>query len=308
MPTPTPNTLPRLGDEPIITNTPEPDDERLWSVTTLIGCLDKPALVPWAALKTAETAVHDRAKWLSRLDHEGEASAIDYLKNSRFRGKRGERSATELGKAVHKACEHAAIHGRFNPEDTADMELRPFLQQYRQFLTDFQPTYIAAEVTVFNPRFGYAGTADAFLTIDGVNYVVDYKTSREDETARGDLKGPYPEVALQLAAYRYAELAAVWRARQHEAFKRRYYLLNENERAMAVPVPEVDHGLVIYLTPTRYALHPVRCDEEIFDSFLAVIDAARFVLDIGKSVIGQPLIPPRALHDSTDPFASLPNH
>lgn len=297
-----------MGEEPTVTTTPDPDDQRLWSVTTLIGCLDKPALVPWAALKTAEAAVYDRDKWLSRLDHEGEASAIDYLKNSRFRGKkRGERSATELGKAVHAACEHAALHGQFNPEDVADPELAPFLRQYRQFLSDFRPTYIAAEVTVFNPTYGYAGTCDAFLTIDGVNYVVDYKTSREDETARGDLKGPYPEVALQLAAYRYAELAAVWRARQHEQMKRRYYLLNENERAMAVPVPEVDHGLVIYLTPTRYALHPVRCDAEIFDSFLAVIDAARFVLDIGKGVIGNPLIPPRALHDSTDPFAGLPS-
>lgn len=303
--TPTPNTLPRLGAEPEVTR-PNDDDLRLWSVTTLIGCLDKPALVPWAALKTAQAAVHDLAKWTSRLDHEGEASAIDYLKNARFRGKRWERSATELGTAVHKACEHAAIHGRFNPADVADEELAPFLRQYGRFLSDFQPEYIAAEVTVFNPTFHYAGTCDAFLRIDGVNYIVDYKTSRESDDARGNPKGPYPEVALQLAAYRYAELAAVWRARQSEVYKRRYYLLNENERALAVPVPEVDHGLVIYLTPDRYALHPVRCDAEIFDLFLAVVDAARFVLDVGKTVIGQPLIPPRALHDSTDPFAGIP--
>lgn len=297
--------LPRLGAEPLITSTPDEGDMRLWSVTTLIGCLDKPALVPWAALKTAEAAVRDLPKWKSRLDHEGEASAIDYLKGARFRSGRG-RSAAELGTAVHKACEHAAIHGRYDPRDIADDELEPFLRQHRQFLTDFRPEYVAAEVTLFSPTFGYAGTCDAFLRIGDTNFIVDYKTSREDTDARGNPKGPYPEVALQLAAYRHAELAAVWRARQHEAWKRRYYLLNETERAMAVPVPEVDHGLVVYLTPERYALHPVRCDEEIFDAFLAVVDAARFVLDTAKTVIGRPLIPPRALHDSTDPFAGLP--
>lgn len=302
--TPTRQDIPLIGEEPMVVQ-PDEHDLRMWSVTTLIGCLDKPALVPWSAIKTAEAAVDDLVRWQSRLEHEGRQSAIDYLKGARFRGKRGERSATDLGKAVHEACEHAAINGRFRPEDTGDQELVPFLRQFRQFLTDFQPEYIAAEVTVFHPKFGYAGTADGFFIIDGIRYIFDIKTSRESNDSRGNPKGPYPEVALQLAAYRYAELAAVWRARAHEQYKRRYYLLSDTERAMAVPVPEVDHGLVVYLTPERYALHPVRCDEQIFDSFLAVIDAARFVLDTGKSVVGNPLIPPRALSES-DPFAGLP--
>lgn len=301
----TTTSLPLISDQPVVTQ-PDPDDLRLWSVTTLIGVLDKPALVPWAAIKTAEAAVDQADAWQSRLEHEGRDAAIDFLKQARFRGKRGERSATELGTAVHKACEHAAIYGRFRPEDTSDQELVPFLRQFRQFLRDFQPEYIAAECTVFSPTYGYAGTADAFLEIDGTKFIADIKTSRESNDARGNPKGPYPEVALQLAAYRHAELAAVWRARQSEQFKRRYYLLSPSERAMAADVPTADHGLVVYLTPDRYALHPVRCDEGIFDHFLATIDAARFVLDVGKEVVGHPLIPPNALRDSTDPFAGLP--
>lgn len=296
--------LPRLSPEPEL-STPQPDDQRLWSVTTLIGALDKPALVPWAALRTAEAAVDDIAIWMSRLENEGRASAIDYLKNSRFRGAKGQRSATELGTAVHKACEHAALYGRFRDEDTADRELAPFLRQFRSFLRDFRPSYDAAEVTIFNDQYNYAGTADGFLTIDGVRYIFDIKTSREPLDARGNRKGPYPEVALQLAAYRYGTCAAVWRARAHEVYKRRYYLLSETERAMAVPVPEVDHGLVIYLTPDFYSVHPIRCDEAIFDAFLAVVDAARFSFETSKDVIGQPLIPPGAL-DQGDPFAGLP--
>lgn len=297
--------LPRLGEAPAIA--PEtPDDLRMWSVTTIIGCLDKPALVPWAAIKTAEAAVNTDV-WRHILEEEGTKAAVDHLKNARFRTGRGLRSATQLGTDVHAALEHKVIHGHFREEDRNDLELRPFLRHANQFLKDFRPRYTAAEVTVFNPRYGYAGTADAFLEIDGTRFILDVKTSREDLDGRGNPKGPYPEVALQLAAYRFAECAAVWRARQAEQFKRRYYLLSPAERAMAVPVPPVDHGLVLYLTPERYGLYPVRCDEEIFDLFLATLDAARFVLDVGKAVVGNPLIPPGALRDATDPFAGLPS-
>lgn len=298
--------LPILGEEPTVV-TEQPDDQRFWSVTTIIGCLDKPALVPWAAIETAKAAIDRANVWQGILESDGRNEAINYLKGARFRRGKGERSATELGTAVHKACEWKAIHGRYRDEDKNDLELRPYLAQYNLFLKEFQPEFIAAEVTVFNPTYGYAGTADAFLYIDGTPYLCDYKTSRDSVDGQGKLKGPYPEVALQLAAYRYAELAAVWRARQAEVFKRRYYVLNDSERALGVPVPEVAHGLVIYLTPDRYAVHAVRCDEEIFEYFLHVVEAARFVTDTAKSVVGNPLIPPNALRDSTDVFKGLPS-
>src|SRR5436189_4015461 len=98
--------------------------------------------------------------------------------------------------------------------------------------------------------------------------IFDIKTSSEDYTAGGKLKAPYPEVGLQLAAYRFATLAAVWRARQMEQFKRRYYLLSETERALGVPVPNVDGGVALLLTPTRFALHPVKCDEQVYETCL----------------------------------------
>jgi hypothetical protein len=299
--------LPVLGQTPQVVS-PDSDDLRLWSVTTIIGCLDKPALVPWAAIKTAEAAVRQAPIWQSRLDNEGEDSAIEWLKQARFRRAAGQRSATELGTAVHKACEHKAIHGRYSDIDAHDLELRSYLVQFDQFLDHFQPEYVAAEVTVYHPTFGYAGTCDGIMEIDGARYIIDYKTTGEPYDRDGKAKGPYPEVAMQLAAYRYAEIAAVWRARQAEQFKRRYYLLSDTERELAVPVPEVDHGLVIWLTPQCYGVYPIRCDETIFDHFLACIDAARFVLDVGKTVIGNPLIPPVAFTDQGDPFAGLPDY
>jgi hypothetical protein len=61
---------------------------------------------------------------------------------------------------------------------------------------------------------------------------------------------------LQLAAYRHAEFAAVWRARRFEQYSRRYYLLNPEERAMALPMPKTDGGLVIHITPEHCDVYP----------------------------------------------------
>jgi hypothetical protein len=297
-------TLPLLGEEPKLVR-PDTDDLRLWSVTTLIGALDKPALVYWAALETAKAAVDKVAVWSSILDSDGRDEAINYLKGARFRRGRGERSATELGTAVHHAAEQKVLHGAYPPDVAADPELRPFLHQFNQFLRDFEPQYIAAEVTVFNPTYGYAGTADAFVRIGDQSFIVDIKTSRESVDGQGKPKVPYPEAALQMSAYANAELAAVWRARQSEVYKRRYYLLSDTERALGVPVPPVDMGLVLMLFPDRYALHPARVDAEIFEFFLHTIECARWVNDVSKDVFGPALIPPKAFVVD-EPFEGLP--
>jgi hypothetical protein len=302
---PTAPALPLLGEEPKLVK-PNADDLRLWSVTTLLSVLDRPALVYWAALETAKGAIDKAKVWQSILENDGRDEAINYLKGARFRRGRGERSATELGTAVHHAAEQKVLHGAYPPDVAADQELRPFLHQFNQFLRDFEPQYVAAEVTVFNPTFGYAGTADAFVEIGGQVFVLDIKTSRESTDGQGRPKSPYPETSLQLAAYAHAELAAVWRARQSELMKRRYYLLSDTERALAVPVPKVDRGLVLSLFPDRYGLYPARVDDEVFEYFLHVIECARWVNEVSKGVFGPALIPPKAfVADQGDPFAGI---
>lgn len=153
--------------------------------------------------------------------------------------------------------------------------------------------------------------AVAFLTMlaTRTRVIFDLKTSASDTLADGKLRTPFAEVGLQLAAYRWAELAAVWRARQCEQFKRRYYLLSETERALGVPVPEVDDGVAILLTPTRYAVHPVECGPEVHELFLHVVDAAHFTFEVGPHVVKPPMIPPPrpADHDDADPFEGLPS-
>jgi hypothetical protein len=164
------------------------------------------------------------------------------------------------------------------------------LNHFDGWLHRFQPEYQATEVCVYSPTYGYAGQADAFLTIDGVRFIVDYKSTRKPRDSRGKPKTPYPEsVGLQLAAYRQAEYAAVWRPRRMEKWKRRYYLLSGAERELAVPVPEVDTGLVILITPESCESFPIQCDEPVHTAFLYTVEAFRWVNETSKLVMGEPL-------------------
>ena len=256
-------------------------------MTTIIGALDKPALLYWAAEETAKAAVQQAPYLAQRIETEGQDAVIKDLRDARFRRPKGMRSATELGTAVHDALEQLAITGKF-PD--VDDEVRPFIEQAERWMNKFQPTFIAAEATVYNPRFGYAGTLDAVAVIDGVRFLMDYKSSRKSVDSRGKPTTPYPEqVGLQLAAYRYAEFVATWRPRRYEQLRRRYYLLGESERQAADPVPEVDSCLVLHLTPNHCEGFPINADEKVFDAFLYTLECYRWVNDLSKKIMGPPL-------------------
>lgn len=288
----------RLGQPAADTSAAEPDDLQLWSVTTILGALDKPALLYWAAEQTALAAIHSARTWQGTLadddpacpHNSADCAAVKWLRDARFRKPKGARSATDLGTAVHAACEEYALLGT---APQVDDEVRPYLEAFDRWLQEFTPSYEATEVAVYSPTYAYAGTCDAFLTVNGVRLIADYKSTRKVVDGRGQPSGPYPEVALQLAAYRYAEMAAVWRPRRYEKWRRRYYLLSAEEQTLAVPVPEVDGGVVLHITPEACVAYPVRCDERIHEAFLYVEEAHRWSAQTSKTVIGQPLTPAR---------------
>lgn len=267
----------------------EPDDLRMWSITTIIGVLDKPALMYWAAEQTAMAAVNQADYLAKRVEKEGADAIIKELRDARFKRPKGQRTAAELGTAVHEALEEYACTG-VKPE--VDDQVQPFVDRFDEWAQKWQPEYEAAELTVYSPTYGYSGTGDGIMKISGMTVNFDYKTSAKSEDAQGKPTGPYPEVGLQIAAARYAEFAATWRPRRFEQFRRRYYLLGAAERAAAVPVPEVDGGIVIHITPKHCQAYPVRCDKEVHTAFLYILEAARYQFEMSKSIVGAPLVHP----------------
>lgn len=320
--------LPRIGE--VRDTKAEPDDEVFYSVTTILGVLDKPALINWAVSETAARAVAQLDKVRRRLDEDGTDEAIALVEKMRWETG-GLLRDSELGTLAHHLFDVWAtsgnrpeVHPEMHPRHAVDgstlatddvLSLAGMLDQFdRGFLQAFEPAYDATEVVVYNPTYRYAGQCDGFVRIGDMRLILDYKTSRRSWDKNGKERGPFPEVGLQLAAYRYATHAAVWRARRYTNYSRRYYLLSETEREMAVPVPDVDNGIAVYVTPHICRVHPVQCGRSNdwatpgqFESFVYVREAARWLFDVAPNVVGaamQPLV--AAPVDASDPFAGLP--
>jgi hypothetical protein len=237
-------------------------DERFHSVTTIIGGgIPKPVLVNWAKKFTAEYAV-DNYKRLGALlqpDDAGDVDrqgAIDWLKNASFRDR--DRKA-EMGTYLHAATE-AYILGK--PFPAWPPIVKPRMQAFEQYLAAYEPTYEMTEQSVFSRAERYAGTLDAILTVGrgphkGRRFIADMKSG----------KGVYPEVALQLAAYRYAEFIG----------------LPDGSEAPMVPV---DGAVALHLPEVGgFDLIDVQADEEIFRMFKYVREVYRWTSVMAKSVL-----------------------
>lgn len=258
------------------------EPSRLWSVTTLIdqGLGSGPQICNWIAGTTAETAVRSRGTVASMIKEQGEDAAIDWLKGARWRtsGK-----AKARGSDLHTAAEKLALGA---PVDV-DVAILPYVEQYAKFLEEHAPTFLMSEAPVYSPTRHYAGTLDAIIELQGQRVVADIKSTEHGKDS-GRYRPPYPEAALQLCAYRRAELVGVLSERRYAGGKR-YYIFDPDGHHE--PMPETDGAVVITVSPDDYYITPVRTDDEVFTAFLAVKEAARFRLDIGNRVFGPQITP-----------------
>lgn len=98
-------------------------------------------------------------------------------------------AAAQFGTAVHLACELDDL-GELD-ESQLDPALVPYLYGWRKFSVDHAVQWSLIEAAVYHPTFRYAGTLDRFGLVDGLNTVVDIKSSAQ----------LYPSVGPQLSAY-----------------------------------------------------------------------------------------------------------
>lgn len=256
------------------------EPQRLWSVTTLVklGLGTSDALVNWAVRTTAEAAV-DRRNVLDAMLKDGDRDgAVKWLTDQRWQ-KSG--AAMARGTDLHKAAEARALG---EPVEV-DVQNLPLLEQYDRFLQDFQPEFLLAEAPVYNPAAGYAGTLDAIMQIDGQTVVCDMKTT--DKCKDSDrMRPPYPETALQLAAYRHATEVGVL-SEQRYAGGKRYYLYDPSASHEAMP--ETEGAICLVVSPDDYRVVPVDTSDAVFRFFRHVVECARWQVAESKNVFRPPL-------------------
>ena len=202
----------------------------------------------------------------------------DWLRRAPTR-KKDERA--DIGSAVHRIIE-ARVLGEPIPADLVnDEEMAPYLRNFLRFVDEWQVTFEASEMVVGNRTAGYAGTLDYLLRspLIAAQFDIPASTVLMGDTKTGgelDVKGVYPEAALQMAAYRKAEVA--W--------------LRDGS---TVPMPATHStGVVLHLRPEGYRLVPVVCDDRVFAAFRIVQQAADWVSGLSKTVIGEALALPAA--------------
>lgn len=211
--------------------------ETFRSVTTIIsGGVPKSALPGWAARVTAEEAVKMfQSRQLHALVAQDPRLAIDKVKGAPWRQRD---AAAQLGSAIHDAAEQFILGMPVTLKQDAAL---PYVRQFADFLKTHDPVYEAAECTVFSRKYGYAGTLDAIVTIEGRRYILDYKSAKS---------GIWGETCLQLAAYRHAEFIGLPNGEEH-------------------PMIEVDGALALHLQAGSWRLLTVPSGMEHFIAFRA---------------------------------------
>lgn len=235
--------------------------ENYWSVTTILQAVPKPALINWAKKFTAEYAVDnfDKLGALVEPDADGTVdrqAAVDWLKGAAYRDR--DRKA-DIGSQIHAATE-AYVLGK--PFPAWPKTIAPQMRAFERFLADYEPEFQMTEASVYNKTERYAGTLDGIVAIDGRVLVGDTKSG----------KAIYPEVALQLAAYRFAEFVGAPDG-------------SEN------PMPETDGAFALHLPAQggSYDVVDVKADEEVFRYFLYFRESFRWMEQASKTVLLGPL-------------------
>ena len=220
-------------------------------VTTLLSKgLPKPALVNWAARTAAEYAVDN---W----DALAAASVSERLEQIRNAPNANKNAAALRGTKLHDAAQQLQEQGVVD----VDPEQLPLVESYLAFCTawDLHAEYV--ESAVYSVTHGYAGTLDLIATLnDGKRWLLDLKTS----------KGVYGDMALQQAAYRYAE-----------------YLADGDDH---IRMPQVDAVGIVHVRADGADLVPLTAGKEEFRAFLYVAQVAA-TSDRLKELVHAPITP-----------------
>ena len=171
------------------------------SVTTVLGCLEKPAL-PWWGMKTGVQGVCELARrgrltsvldWADNPDEVVSALTAHKLTVNHKR----DRAATR-GTNVHDALEAYADLGTIPRLDAFPESEQGYVRGLAKWLYEARPEFLKTEVIVGSARFGYAGRYDLLCRLPddfgGELVRVDLKTSGR----------VYESMFLQLAAYEEA--------------------------------------------------------------------------------------------------------
>jgi hypothetical protein len=234
------------------------DGTKAAGVTSVLSLgMPKGGLVPWASKAAAACAVYERDLW-EPLFNQSPDAAFDFISKAHERDRD---AAANRGTEVHALAERIT---RGEEVEVAE-ELAGHVDHWIRFCDEWDLEVELLEFVVGNRTHRYMGRGDLLGSVrpwkpgqpDRVRAIIDAKTNRS---------GPFPEVALQLAAYRRAE----------------FYLPVADGSEGELPMPAVDTTLVVWLREDDYEVFEFNTDDsdprrDPFRTFLYVKQVAEFL-------------------------------
>jgi hypothetical protein len=248
------------------------DGKNVTGVTTLIkGGFPAPGLIGWTGKVVAEYVADADDTALAALRAMGREPMIKALRALPFEHRD---KAALRGTHIHGFAERLS-NGEQLCYGDGDGEIPPEHEGHvgacLAFLDEWQVRPVLTEVVIGNRWVPYAGTLDLIADIGGQRILLDYKTTAS---------GIWPETALQLAAYRYADFYA-------------------GTDGTEVPMSEVgiDDTWAVWLRADGYDVIPIDTGPDrdaslAFQTFRAAAYIAKRA-DTIKQTIGAAIEPPR---------------
>lgn len=173
------------------------------SVTHILSCIAKPALVTWAANTERELVMDAAADLYLDMVQVKPMSRAGYVTTLKARlgetraHKRLNEQATNIGTQTHHLIEWSirkALGQVVGPEPKVQQEALWAYMAFEDWAREHHVRPLLIEETVWSATHGYAGTMDLLAEVDGSPALVDFKTG----------KAIYSEAYLQSAAYQVA--------------------------------------------------------------------------------------------------------
>lgn len=150
------------------------DDEIIPNVTSILGVINKPALVPWAVnmcgIFLRDNIVPGQTYTWDEVQRE---SLIRSMKGH-YRDTSGE--ALSIGTIVHQFAEDWALDKK--PPPPINQKAHSAVMAFVDWWVAHKIKVVAVEKILYSREHGFCGTADLIAEVDGELSIVDYKTSK----------------------------------------------------------------------------------------------------------------------------------
>jgi hypothetical protein len=226
--------------------------KHLPSVTTILSCIGKPALIAWSAKVERLMVMEESAALYETVAETPKMSKIAWLTTLQDRLGKTKASQKELAKASEIGSQaHVWIEHNIKAQLMHDVGPAPIISPAAHLAVaawenwkatvNFKP--LLCEQPVWSEKYGYAGTMDLLAEINGEETLLDWKTG----------KAVYQEAFLQNAAYRYA-------------LREMKLTQNQFTKGMIVRLPKVESD------PGFEAVPIMEQESELLATFLHVLE------------------------------------